>query len=437
MAVLSYNGVYLPFCELNSFRMEAVMDDYAQTDKAVTKFDITVNTLVTADALDMIAPAWAGVTDDPAAIMSAVHEALLTPRRKLSFQFNDYEFIPQPAGVRGFVDAMNGPKPQSLTVLRMDELSWWVSYSIQAHYVVNYSAALDGSGRVVMTNLPGNTVLYNRWEESVSIDKLQYSTRTRTGKFMIRSDNQEGYIADEVRTQMAVVGVPKGFVRESSRYTVTPDGLAISYTVVDQEVFEMPPDGAYEAEGTFTEESSKADGKRHVSCQVHLKGPKFVKRSDLAKRAANLCAATLNARYAVRPLFQPESLTLTNKIAGPAGKPSVLLGASMSFQMFRNEVTCMMQAMVPNNKVWYGSPQLVPFLDRSPGPGGTANPQPKYFDRGSAGILLQAAAYYDPTVRGVRLGEGGAFASDNPQTGVGRKQQMSRGSQPGRGGVEG
>src|SRR5436309_3297201 len=100
MAVLSYNEVYLPFCDLSSFRMESVYEE-SHTDKILTKFDITVNTLITADALDMIAPHWAGRTDDPALLMSIIQEQLLRPRKKLSFQFNDYEFIPQPAGVKG------------------------------------------------------------------------------------------------------------------------------------------------------------------------------------------------------------------------------------------------------------------------------------------------------------------------------------------------
>lgn len=432
MACLSYNGICLPFSEVSSFSMRAEYDDQSQTDKILTKFDITVNTLITADALDMIAPAWDGLTSDPALIMAVIHESLMMPRRRLSFQFNDYEFIPQPAGVRGFVDARNGPIPQAFTPIRMDELSWWCSYQIVAHYVVNYRAVADDDGRITMTNLPGNAVLYNRWDESVAIDKCQYSTRTRNGKCMIRSDNQEGFIADEVRSQMAIVGVPKGFVREDAKYTVSPDGLGLSYSVVDQEVFEMPPEGAYDADGEFSENLSKGDGKRTASCTVTLKGPKNVKRSLLAQKAVSLCAATLNARQAARgPLFNAAGETVTQRGRGKG----VVLGGSLSFQMWKNQVTASLQAMTPNNHVWFGSPQLTQFIDTPPG--GVSAPQPKYYDRGTAGLLLQAAAYYDPTLRGVVMTASPGYATDNPVTPPDGRGQLSLGTLPGKAGVLG
>ncbi len=445
--LLEYNGIILPYCDLSSFKMEAVYEE-SKTDKILTKFDISVSCLISADLLDQIAPTYYGSTDDPAFIVALVQEALLKPRQKLSFRFNDYEFIPQPAGVRGYVDAKNGPQPQSFTPVRMDEVSWWCTYHITAHYVVSYSVGVSAdakSSRFFMSNLPGNVVLYNRWSESVSIDKRQYSTKTRRGKFMIRSDNDAASIADELRTQMAVLGVPRGFVRDSSNYTVDPSGLGLVYNVVDREVYQMPPDGTYDAEGTYTEQASKGDGKRTASCSITLKGSKLTKRSDLMRRAANLCASALNARAGEfipkggKPLFNAESVVIVNQKTRKAG---VLVGASARFDLFDNVCTVSMATILPASRTWYGSKDLIPFVD-APATGKPelpGFPQPKYFDRGSAGLLLTAAAYFDPAIQGIELQDRqGFFAESNAQTTAedAAKTQMKDGSIPGTAGVAG
>jgi hypothetical protein len=81
----------------------------------------------------------------------------------------------------------------------------------------------------------------------VQIDKFMASTRTRSGTFIIRSDNAERITADQIRTQMAVLGVPNGFQRESATYTQSTDGLSIKYDIVDKEYFKAPPQDAFEA----------------------------------------------------------------------------------------------------------------------------------------------------------------------------------------------
>jgi hypothetical protein len=434
MACLTYNGISLPFTHMESFRMEAVYDDQGRTDKIVTKFDIAVQTLITADALDMVAPAWYGRTDDPALIITAIQEALTTPRRQLSFQFNDFEFLPQKRdGVLGYVDAMNGPLPQNFTPVRLDEKSWLCTYHIIAHYVVNYVAGNDpANGRIKMTSLPGNVCLFNRWEESVTLDRSQYSNRVRRGKCMIRSDNAEGFTADQVRGQMAVVSVPKGFVRERSRYTVSPDGLGLSYEVEDQEVFNMPPVPAFEADGEYEETASRGDGRRIASCWVGLRGPKGVNPSYLARTAAGICAGKLAV-----------SGGGNNQQGDFLRGKGVLLGASVSRKLYDNRVRVQMSVQLSNTTKRIAGAQFVsPGFDSLPVSNNLTNTQsstgasaaPAYTERGTASLILRAAAYYDPKLVDTVLLSGAVDTPDNQPVGSdGSTDQLSRGVQPGLG----
>ena len=98
----------------------------------------------------------------------------------------------------------------------------------------------------------------------------------RSGKIVIRSDNVEGKIADQVRTQLAVIAIPAGYLRKSSKYTVSPDGLGLHYDIVDHEVFKKPPVPAYKSSGSYKEQTQKAGAVRYVTASVTLDASKFV-----------------------------------------------------------------------------------------------------------------------------------------------------------------
>lgn len=432
MAVLEYNGIILPYAHFQRCSLEAVRDDQSRTDKMVTKFDLQVQSIITPDALDMIAPELIGLDNEPIDIMNFIHDKLMTPRKRLSFQCNGIEFIPQPARGRalnaggnasaiGFIDSMNGPLPQSCDMVRMDEATWLISYHVIAHYVVNYQFNALDSTKLIVTNLPGNVVMMNRWEERVDIDQSMYSTRTRRGKFMIRSDNDAGNLADEVRSQFAVLGVPPGFLRKESSYTVDPSGLGMAYSITDKEVFRMPLDGAYDAQGEYVEEATKMDGKRVASCRMRLKGAKNVSQAILAQTAAG---AVLSRLY--------------NAGASPLAKTNVLLQASFRAFLFDNVVEVAMAVMRPNTvtSITKGGSLTGNRGSRefnaidNPFPAYAADRQPTYLDRGTAGILLQAAAFWDPALRNNGLVGGGQFAAENPVTPGARYQ--TPGNQPGR-----
>lgn len=443
MSLLNYNGITLPYPITTGFSQNVLYDPEGGVDWYCTQFDISVQAILNVNYLSTIfnsALIGAAAADNAALIMDAIRTTLLQPRRTLSFKCNGVELIPQQQGVdgtpigSGTVDAQNGPKPQSCVITQLNSVTFLINYRIIAHYWENNNR---NNSTLAIQNQAGGEVLYNRWTETVDIDNCMYSTRTRSGKFIIRSDNISGSMVDAFRTQMAVVGVPRGFLRESSSYTVTPDGLGMQYRVVDREVFKMPPTPAYTAEGYYRDQSVKPGAfKRYGEVYVKLRGSKdkYLSPQDkLLTAAVIICAKKLG-------------------LANDAGRASVaqsmiLQEATITIGMYDNYVECYMRALFPvGEERKFG---VVGFLDfiasaraflcTTPYPNGGISdfqPPPTYKDRGTASILLQAAKYYDPSLQNNALAFGSSISSNNPDTARGSaKSQMNNGLKIGEAGV--
>lgn len=417
MSLLTYNTIALPYSMLTKFECRNIYDEMGKIDRACTQFDIGVQALITAEAMDMLAPTLAGRTTNPADIMKYAYDLLMTPRKQLSFKFNGVEFIPGKAGVTGTVDAMNGPLPQSCSFTRMNNTTWLVQYHIIAHYWIRYS--ISAAGAVTFTNLPGGVALYNRWEERVELDHLEYSTRQRRGKFMIRSDNRNGILADEYRSQLAVCGVPEGFLRLHSSYTVDPAGLGLGYHLVDKEVYRLPPPGAFRAQGDYGEQGTRGDGKRYITANLRLEAGKTMPQWELARLACAVVAGKLDIQGA-------KFFVKTNR--------AILEGASIRVGMYDNWAEVMMRAMVPvDPKVVQGAAFIKPEIGKVHASDGVS-PAPSYLDRGSANLLLNAAAYFDPDLTSQLNKSANERASSNLNTPNGGRNQMDTGLRPGEAG---
>lgn len=447
MSLFSYNGVFLPYPMSTSFQQKAVRDD-SDTDWCSTEFDITIQSIIHAEHLPMVAPDLVvnGVksTTNPADIMKAIRTRLLTHRKTLSYKFNGIELMPTRQinpntgnPYPGTVDASNGPKPNYCNVSELTNTSFLLTYSISAAYWESLSTSPNNEFDK-STNLAGNPVLYNRWSETADYDSCQFTTRTRSGKFAIRSDNKEGATADRFRSNFAIVGVPPQFIRESSSYTVDPSGLMMSYRVVDKEQFKMPPDPAFEADMTYTESTSDPAGaKRYADVQISLKGRKDTLQSKLVDVGVTMACAKLAIVGA--PLA-----------ANVAAFRGILQSSSVTVQGFRNEVSVHMRAMFPVisinavGTVWANGMMQeakqalapgqrvtgVPFVD------GVLRDNLTYTDRGTASILLQAAKYWDPNLAANNMGDGEFISETNPDSPKGKElNQIKTGKQVGEAGV--
>ena len=408
----------------------------SDTDWYCTEFDIEVQCMVNTDYLGVLLPTQVrveGTQYNPADIMREVRVRLLARRKTLSVLFNGVELMPTKAGgVPGTVDAKNGPVPQFCRIMELTNTTFFIHYGIKAHYWEKYTGGLN-AGSLGRTNQEGNPILYNRWTEQVTFDGCQFSTRIRSGKFAIRSDNTQGLTADELRPAMAVLSVPKGFLRKKSDYKVDPSGLALEYTIMDEEQFKMPPAPAFEAEGYYEEESPRGSANRTATVTVQLKGSKTTSQADLVTAAARVCRDKLLANAFALP-----GAPALGGPGLPAGdKKAVPIKFSVRVDMFKNsvQVTSVFLTGVPRgrfkNFVWTNNQDLTFTPLSSP------DYTPPYSDRGSALLLLQAAAYFDPSLANNPLAAGViSVPVDAPTLVGGDKVNMQTGLQPGEAGAQ-
>lgn len=403
------------------------MDEISNTDWCCTKFDIRVQCLISADYIDYL---FTDLTNknqitNAADAMKVVRTRLLQPRKALSYKVNGQELLPTQQ--QGFssqeqtVDARNGPVPQSCIVQQVTNETFLVLYHITANYWEKYTNQQDSNNLLINRNLNSSQVLTNRWTETVEMDDCMYTRRTREGRYMIRSDNIQGQIADYYRSSFAVVSVPDGFLRESAKYVQSPDGLSLQYTIVDKEKFKFPPQPAFEARGTYTETTTSRGAIRYGTVDLTLKGAKTTNQVDMIKVALSLANQKLRLNGAQQ---LGGGLAFTGAFAGQFGL-ALLERAYVTVDMYENIVRLNVKAMLNGPRVTpFGytvdSPVamvITPYSNNS-GNATNTNPGPIYYDRGTAGILLMAAANFDPNLVDNSLG---------PKTITGPNQVTSKG----------
>lgn len=434
MSVVTYGSVTFPNAIITSFSQDPVYDDKGQTDWCMTKFDVTVQAVINTAYLSALAPDMAIEleTQAPTAteIMKAIRTRLMRPRQRFSIKFNEVELMPSlQEGNVGTVDAKNGPLPQSCSIMEANNVTLLITFRIVAHYWEANDVDVERFTSDVVQNKRASKVLFNRWSESVDIDELGMSRRTREGKFAIRSDNRGGQIVEAFRIQLAPVSVPNGFIRETSHYAVTPDGLAMEYRVTDREVFKKPPKPAWKAEGEYIESGPVRNNPfRFGEVRVKLWGPKsstvsLFDQMDLVEKAIQVATAKI--------AVQGGTLAGTG---GATGLPALPEACVIQVGMWENWVECRLRVIL-KNKLRLGENRarvrgiaglaltrwtFTPFSDSAENDAY----QIPYQLRGSAGLVLRAAAYFDPNLQESNLVTGNFPLSD----------QMSAGLQPGEAG---
>lgn len=408
MSVIFYNGITLPYGFMTRFDQEAIYED-SNTDWYLTKFDIAAQCLISKEYIPLLDSTLSVANHTTTDIMSIIRSKLLKPRKTLSVKFNGVDLIPQrPAGITGTVDDKNGPQPQRCTITQLTDTTFIITFHIIAHYWENNKT---NSTSPAATNRVANPIVYNRWTETAEIDQSQYTRRIRDGRFAIRSNNKDGLTADFYR-HFAVVGVPEGFIRENSQYVISPDGLSVQYRVVDKEVFIKPPSPAYEATGYYTETAVKLALWRRGEVQIRLRGKKDTPQQSLIQAAIGIVVQKLSSN-----------------ITGATDKFYFLTWleeAVMRINLFDNEVTFSARIILPPSKE---SDQITNYIQGiwgfdaarlaiQPIPLTPTATRAKPFTRGTAKLLLQAAAYYDPNLINLKVDQStGQFDGDVKRVG--------------------
>lgn len=399
MSAFSYNSCTLPYSFHTDFKVSAVAED-SNTDWYLLKYEIKMQFLLNAQYLSIMNLTGVAANSSPAAMLPILHKTLMHRRKAISYMVNGVQMIPQPQGNnQGSVDAANGPIPLYFNYKELTASTFLCEYAIEASYWNNPS----GAGT---TNQAGNPVLYNRWTESLSYDNCLYATRSRNGKYIMRSDQLTAQQVDQLRASMCQVGVPPGFLRTKSEYTVDPNGLGIQYSLIDEEQFKMPPAPAYEADGTYAETTTKRGTMRHGVIELTLKGAKTTSQSAL------ISAAVLTATQKMNVAINGQA-----GLGAPAGLVigAILDSSTISVKMYKNEVNVKMRCMITppaDGKARFGGVPMMRYDAMVITPNSIPPAQggiPAYPVFGNnPNLLLQAAAYWDPSVAAV-MGANGQF----------------------------
>lgn len=379
--------------------------DPSGTDLEYTRIDLTVSCVVNPAYGSIIGVATnaQGVpyNSSAAGIMEEIRAKLMKPKQAFLASFAGINLLPGNVNANGNVDARNGPIPQFCQIYTLTNSTFLVIWRVVAHYWENTTTGIGGT-----KNNQGNSTISNRWEESVQLDARGYTTRTRRGRVVIRSDNATGAQADDtiIRQNMAAVAVPTGFLRESSEWTIDPTGLGVAYTVKDVEQYLMPPAPAYKADGSYSESVSLQGYASMAECRVNLIG------NNTPATAKNKLLTT-----ALDVAFTQCGLNIVG-----VGKP-IIQNLVCRTPLYDNGVDVVVRVLkFPGTK---DSDALARFKAAvgpnqsrfvQPPLGSNPGPQPPYTLRGTANAFARAAAYFDPSLVNTIVDATGQFTNGSP-----------------------
>jgi hypothetical protein len=267
--VFTYNGVSIPYPKTFDVSDESV---YENGDYLYTRWSFRVGGVI-------FTGAYSG-GEAPATALVRVEHYLEQPRKRLTYVINGRTVLDVAASVNttGTGDCQNGPFPEVLSVVRVDGgAAIWVEFKVTAHV-----RSCPGG--------PTQSYLSNRWRESLSIDDECRTTRDRQGRIVLRSDF--GADPDTFRG-IVTPPIPTGFVRESSRYELTEDGLRIQYQFIDKEVYTNPSRGTFKSAATYRETCTNG-ATRFAEVQASVTGDIRSNRKDLLVIALSIAMQRLN-----------------------------------------------------------------------------------------------------------------------------------------------
>lgn len=187
------------------------------------------------------------------------------------------------------MDVENGPKPVSCSVTYVAGFkSFQIQYEIRAS-IVKCDAehiALNPSTAVPTTNptpdVPSGTkwdpaVLTNRYSVSDSRDENLLTTRTISGKLVVRSYTQPAM----VMRHMCIPPQPRGYQRTKLEFLQSPDGLSLVYSITDVQRYAAPPLPAIAWRATHSESIQKFGHEGVSTISIWMRGAINTPKSQL------------------------------------------------------------------------------------------------------------------------------------------------------------
>lgn len=267
-----YNGVWLRNCLTKQFD-QTVEYDESGTDRLYTKFNITVECLVSEDIHE-----WAechGVLFErnfnnltAQEKMSAVHGLLSVPRAQFEYYQGGVVLVAANSQVTTdssgnsffglMTDLANGPKPRAVSIQHViANKCYRITFSIELALLIcgdvtgpSLSEPFIQSLQQVKQNLvAGRALLSNRFSIDEVRDGSFYNTRSIIGRARVAHQDLWNMAIRYLLLPM----LPWGYKREQMQFTHNADGLDVAYRVVDRQRYAAPPWPAIDFQGNHTE----------------------------------------------------------------------------------------------------------------------------------------------------------------------------------------
>jgi len=365
MSVLTIGDLTLDHILTHGIEQEPVYDDLAHLDYSHTRFRLNVRASINSELL----PAGQGGVDNtsPSTIEKSIRHLLAQPRQDLTFTVGGSDSNHTLFNVKA-PDVKNGPFPRVHSVVKIAGTETFIiDYSVEFNLV-----ECPDAGDVLQQ------IASHRWRTNVRINHNFYSTLTTVGRVSLHVDAEFDNLSADSCKSLVLPPIPYGFRRDGIDWVVQEDGLALQYTVIDQEVYLQAPAPATKWDGQYIESTvAPGGGVRLAECRVRLEGPKLSDKGALISTAVDLCV---------------------NKVLGPTGvfgKDVVLRGAAVTEHLADNVIEVMVKAQL------VGDPARLKALPLNPVRFNTAIPgvpdiAPDPGTRGSAGMKQYAPGFASP-----------------------------------------
>lgn len=272
-AVFKYGQYELSHVLTRGFEHIPVYDP-SGTDYLYTKFILRVQGVIHPN-LDPV-----NTGETAAEAIKRIEHDFLSPRQYLLYSQNGKTVLEVPAGRDGlYVDAENGPKPRLFNVTLITQMSMMVEFTVEV-------CKIDCSSSVAARR--GYTS--NRWSESEEYNEKGFCSLTTRGLLICASDLRVN--PDSLRDVVAPV-IRRGYQRERSSYTLSEDGLRLSYAFTDREYYLGPPYPALKASGKFA--VIQSPGTWFAQCSVRLEGSKDASKQQLMEVALGVVRSKIGS----------------------------------------------------------------------------------------------------------------------------------------------
>lgn len=335
MSRVVYNGVTLPLTRINDLSLEEVRSEDG-IDYLYHRFTLDVSCKVTTD-LPMFSDGPNPIT--AASTITKARNLLMQPRKTLLVYMGgqyDYPLGVTPAGVKlggglfvsGLTedsatllkiegpDPAGGPFPETISV---SNVIAGTSMDVRFKIVGAVRACTSGNEAVVVSN---------RYAVEFAYDENFYCTRSIRGKLVIKqgTDISGQFTADNFR-QFCIPTLPAGYRRSSLVFSVSSDGLTLSYSIVDKEVFATAPKPATSVSAQYVEAMSDMGSVMTAGITVSLTGAVGTPRAALITLAGKIAASRYDENngdivngFSVTEDLYNNQVTLALEIKKPAFK---------------------------------------------------------------------------------------------------------------------